>query len=421
MIKILITTGVLIFSLLINFQSAYASSAILQLISDQKELICGALNFSKFKKTPLANWEVREGEQSIGLYDRRSSALISLDYKPTRAKWRLLTVTTYDSIGLPYSQMRISQDCEIRAIRRIRYDNLGRSVQIENLDPVSLEIKSTEPQNPRLEVSEANRHAIKSSPALVALIDTGVNYLLPEFQKSIAFDSKGEIIGYDFWDNDTRPFDKDPRSNPFYPLHHGSTVFSVLARELRIPGISIYRFPANDLCKFDELLEHIELYSARVVAMSMGSKDKNDWLCFEKKAKKMTDTIFVVSAGNDGIDIDQTGIYPAALDLDNIIAVTSGDKFGRLGVSSNYGVQSVDVLVPAARIAVIDHRGTKVSASGSSYAVPRVAALISRFLQKKPDSTVKQVKDFLKFRSVPAVPKITSWGWIPDPSDDYGF
>ena len=77
MIKILITIGVLIFSLLINFQSAYASSAILQLISDQKELICGALNFSKFKKTPLANWEVREGEQSIGLYDRR---VVSLNF-----------------------------------------------------------------------------------------------------------------------------------------------------------------------------------------------------------------------------------------------------------------------------------------------------------------------------------------------------
>ena len=244
------------------------------------------LNSSKFKQTPLANWEVQEGEQSIRLYDRQSPASISLDYKPTRAKWRLLTVTTNDSIGLPYSQMRISQDCEIRAIRRIRYDNLGRPVQIENLDPVSLEIKSTEPQNPRLEVSEANRHAIKSSPALVALIDTGVNYLLPEFQKSIAFDSEGEIIGYDFWDNDTRPFDKDPRSNPFYPLHHGSTVFSVLARELRIPGISIYRFPANDLCKFEKVLEHIELYGTRVVAMSMGSKDKNDWLCFEKKQKK---------------------------------------------------------------------------------------------------------------------------------------
>ena len=95
----------------------------------------------------------------------------------------------------------------------------------------------------------------------------------------------------------------------------------------------------------------------------------------------MTDTIFVVS-GKMVIDIDQTGIYPAALDLANIIAVTSGDKFGRLGVGSNYGVQSVDVLVPAARIAVIDHRGTKVSASGSSYAVPRVAALISDFCKE---------------------------------------
>ena len=421
MIRILVSTGVLIFSLLTNFQSTKASPAILQLISDQKDLICDFFDSSKFKQTPLATWEVQEGEKSIRLYDRQSPASISLDYKPTRAKWRLLTVTTQNSTGLPYSQMRMSQDCEIRAIRRIRYDNLGRPVQIENLDPVSLAIKSTEPQNPRLEFSEANGNAIKSSPALVALIDTGVNYLLPEFQKSIAFDSEGEIIGYDFWDNDTRPFDKDPRSNPFYPLHHGSSVFSVLARELRIPGISIYRFPANDLCKFEEVLEDIELYGTRVVAMSMGSKDENDWLCFEKKAKKMTDTIFVVSAGNDGIDIDQTGIYPAALALDNIIAVTSGDKFGRLAVASNYGVQSVDVLVPAVRIAVIDHRGTKVSASGSSYAVPRVAALISRFLQKKPDSTVKQLKDFLKFRAIPAVPKVTSWGWIPDPSDDYGF
>ena len=215
MIRILVSTSVLIFSLLTNFQSTHASPAILQLISDQKDLICDSFDSSKFKQTPLATWEVQEGEISIRLYDRQSPASISLDYKPTRAKWRLLTVTTNDSTGLPYSQMRISQDCEIRAIRRIRYDKLGRPFQIENLDPVSLAIKSTEPQNPRLELSEASGNAIKSSPALVALIDTGVNYLLPEFQKSIAFDSEGEIIGYDFWDNDTGPFDKDPRSNPF--------------------------------------------------------------------------------------------------------------------------------------------------------------------------------------------------------------
>ena len=143
------------FDLQSTSNSAYASSAILQLISDQKELICGALDFSKFKQTPLATWEVLEENQSVFIKSR--SASISLDYKPTRAKWRLLTVTTNDSTGLPYLQMRMSQDCKIRAIRRIRYDNLGRSVQIENLDPVSLEIKSTEPQNPRLEFSGANR------------------------------------------------------------------------------------------------------------------------------------------------------------------------------------------------------------------------------------------------------------------------
>ena len=114
MIRILVSTSVLIFSLLTNFQSTHASPAILQLISDQKDLICDFFDSSKFKQTPLATWEVQEGEISIRLYDRQSPASISLDYKPTRANWRLLTVTTNDSTGLPYLQMRMSQDCEIR-------------------------------------------------------------------------------------------------------------------------------------------------------------------------------------------------------------------------------------------------------------------------------------------------------------------
>ena len=64
------------------------------------------------------------------------------------------------------------------------------------------------------------------SEPLLALVDTGVNYNLPMVQKNLAIDQDRQLIGYDFWDNDNRPFDKDPRRNAFFPLHHGTTVFN---------------------------------------------------------------------------------------------------------------------------------------------------------------------------------------------------
>ena len=78
------------------------------------------------------------------------------------------------------------------------------------------------------------------------------------------------------------------------------------------------------------MIEHINKNSIRLVNISMGSSKKSDWLCFKKAATKYKNIIFVVSAGNNGFDIDQNLIYPASFDLDNIITVTSSDQNGRV-------------------------------------------------------------------------------------------
>ena len=69
----------------------------------------------------------------------------------------------------------------------------------------------------------------ESDKNIIGLIDTGINYTIKKFEKNIATKNK-KIIGYDFWDNDNNPFDSDPRQNPFYPRHHGTTVFSLIKR-----------------------------------------------------------------------------------------------------------------------------------------------------------------------------------------------
>ena len=91
------------------------------------------------------------------------------------------------------------------------------------------------------------------------------------------------------------------------------------------------------MCKFKELIEHIAKNSIRLVNLSMGSKKLKDWTCFEEIANKYKDIIFVVSAGNNGINIEENPNYNASLDLRNIITVTSSDQSGRMGLESNFG------------------------------------------------------------------------------------
>ena len=173
------------------------------------------------------------------------------------------------------------------------------------------------------------------------------------------------------------------------------------------------------MCKFKELVEHIAKNSIRLVNISMGSKKSKDWECFNKAASKFKNIIFVVSAGNNGFNIDEKPIYPASLDLKNILTVTSSDQSGRLGRGSNYGKNSVDFILPAERLEVIDHRGVKAFTGGTSYAAPRLVALISRYIENNPNSTNDEIYDFLKKRAVQKGKKLTKYGWIPDPLDNY--
>ena len=172
------------------------------------------------------------------------------------------------------------------------------------------------------------------------------------------------------------------------------------------------------MCKFTELLKHIESRKIKIVNMSMGSKEISDWQCFFKASKNLN-SLFIISAGNNGMNIDKNKVYPASFDSDNFLVVTSSDIFGNLAKDSNFGKESVDIMLPGEQIPVIDHRGVKTIASGSSYAVPRLSAMAARFLAYHPNATIKQIKKTLISRTVNSSDDKVKFGWIPDPLDDY--
>ena len=254
----------------------------------------------------------------------------------------------------------------------------------------------------------------------IALIDSGLAYDLDIFRDRLARNMLGVPLGYDFWDMDPWPYDGDTSRGPYTPIRHGTAVASVLVSEAPDAALVPYRYPRPDMTRMADLLDRAAKDGVRVLAMPLGSSRAEDWVAF-LEALDRHDLLAVVSAGNNGRDIDVDPIYPAAFAHPNILTVTSSDGFGRLAEGSNWGRKSVDIMLPAENLRVTDFRGAAGNASGSSYAVPRLAAMAVCLLAQEPELTASAVKARLVALATPSPferPDVVAEGWIPDPLAD---
>lgn len=304
-------------------------------------------------------------------------------------------------------------DCAVRLGRRLVYEpDFPQPVAIEHLDRALSPTGAREPLNPAVPDGD------DPGGVAVALVDAGVNYLLPEISGRLARDAAGGILGYDYWDRDKRPFDANPARSPFFPQRHGTKTAALLLNEAPTARLVPYRYPRPDMDRMKALVRDAADKGIVIVNMSMGSNERGDWQAFAAAARAHPDMLFVLSAGNNGRDIDARPVYPAALDLDNTITVTSSNADGTLAYGSNWGRQSVDLLVPAERLAVTGFDGSRVSASGSSYAAVRVSALAARLLADHPDWRAAELKAAIFARVLPAFsgqPGKVAQGFIPRP------
>lgn len=290
-------------------------------------------------------------------------------------------------------------DCRIVEGRRMIYGADGGAVAVEILASDLLAVRGSEPLNPPLPSAP---QADLPAGVLVAMVDSGVNYLLPEIAARLARGRDGRILGYDFWDMDALPFDANPAPSPFFIRRHGTRTASVLLREAPSARLVPYRYPRPDMSRMAAIVDHAAVAGVVIVAMPLGSNRAGDWRAFEQAAAKHPEMLFVVSAGNNGRDIDTRPVYPAALKLANMITVTSAGADGRLARGSNWGAVSVDLLVPAEDVPVTDFRGRASRASGSSFAVPRIAALAARLLARHPGWRAPELRAAILARAKPA-------------------
>jgi subtilisin family serine protease len=304
----------------------------------------------------------------------------------------------------------VDHRCTLRAARRLLYDADGVAAWLEDLDDALQPNGHRESLNPPVPAHP------DPGGLPVAIIDTGVNYLLPEINRRLARDPSGALLGYDFWDLDERPFDVHPRRSAFYPDRHGTAIASIVLAEAEVARLLPYRYPRPDMSRLGDVIDHAASHGARIVNLSLTSLDREEWAGFEQAAIRHPEILFVVAAGNDNRDIDRRPVYPAALALDNLITVTAARADGHLARGVNWGPRKVDLMVEADGMLALGFDGRLLPVSGSSYATARVTALAACLLAARPDSSVAMLRaQIFALARAPGAAGYVARGFIDDP------
>ena len=244
-----------------------------------------------------------------------------------------------------------------------------------------------------------------SAQAPIAVVDTGVDF------------ANGDLAanrvagGYDFVAGDT-----DPSPGPADAQHpdatsHGTHVAGIAAASLGVtnsadisggaPSAGIMALRALDttgtglMSTIASAFAWAGAHGVRVVNASLSGTGPSQALTAAISA--YPNTLFVVAAGNAGIDEDAKAAnqrdYPCALPAANVVCVAAVDSQGSLAGFSNYGKTTVDVAAPGVDIVSYVVGGQLRFWDGTSMATPFVAAAAELALARTPSVTAPQLRD----------------------------
>ena len=273
----------------------------------------------------------------------------------------------------PLSLFVFTRDCMMIETRKITYLDDGRMQYVtvkrhgQPADKIWTNPPSMRPTAPSK--TKPNQHL------RIGHIDSGIDYRRPAFQQYLIYDRSGVLVARDMWDGDNLPFDASLGKSPFYPQSHGIYVVDILHKYGIGFQILPVRYPRPDMALMSDSVDWLAAQNARIVMMPLGSHSPDDWTYFFAAAKRHPEILFIISAGNNGVNLGESPIYPAVNTLDNAITVTSTMPNGGLADGSNFGI-AVDIGLPAENLLATGADEQQRMMSGSSFAVPKLAAYV---------------------------------------------
>ena len=270
----------------------------------------------------------------------------------------------------------------------------------------------------KIALNEINSSSLGTNLVKIGVIDTGVDKDHPALVGKVNTSLSKTFID----ETSTTPFQDD--------VGHGTQIAGIICSNnsngvisgvnsnveiisLKIANQNNYWFSSNAIKAVSYAIEKnipILNYSGNVRNETTNEGNYND-PAFEQILKNY-EGLFVCSAGNSGININENNYYPATYDIDNIIVVGASNTTDGIWTttyqSSNYGSNKVDIFAPGENIltsfpidicnlyctsSMSSHHSTGYHySSGTSLATPIVTAVAAMILSKYPNMESTEIK-----------------------------
>ncbi len=251
---------------------------------------------------------------------------------------------------------------------------------------------------------------------VIAVLDSGVDYTHPDLASNmwrnpgeiagngVDDDSNGfvdDVYGYDFVNNDSSPMDDNGHGT-----HCAGAIGAVGDSYYGVAGIN-WRARIMALKVADSsgnvtwadaaaAMDYARLQGVEITSNSYGGYGYSATLytAFAVAANQYG-MLHVCAAGNDTVNNDVNGAYPASFTLQGVISVAASTTSDTRASFSNYGAASVDLAAPGVNILSTGLGGTYVTLSGTSMACPLVAGAALLINSRFPGMQTAQLRNAL--------------------------
>jgi subtilisin family serine protease len=244
-----------------------------------------------------------------------------------------------------------------------------------------------------------------------------------KYHFNLELKARAEILGDDPDDFSTRFYGNNQVSGPNEDkkdAKHGTHVAGIIAanrlNDKGVKGVAgnVLIMPIRAVPDGDEYDKDIAMgiryavdNGAKVINTSFGKyfSTHPDWVMEAIAYAAENDVLIVNAAGNEGIDLDKTRVYPNdetpenptdfVNNFINVGSITSEYGGNLISGFSNYGDNSVDVFAPGSSIYATTPLNTYEFLQGTSMASPNVAGVAAMVRSIYPKLSATQVKKIL--------------------------
>ena len=291
---------------------------------------------------------------------------------------------------------------------------------------------------PHLDQIEALGLSHLGEGVVIAVVDTGVYYNHPHLSPNIFTNPreshgsqgnnrdddgngfKDDYAGWDFYNGDAYPIDDNGHGTHVAGLA-ASTYMGVAPKAKILPVKVMSSSGSGDLGTITAGIIYAIERGADIVNLSLGGgattviTNEIRELINSVKFANSKDTLVVAAAGNGGNDgvgdcNDESPVYPANIQSENMLTVASVDRYNRMTNYSNFGAGSVHVAAPGGdqftgylyAPAIAHCRGRCSSSNvpyvgmqGTSMAAPVVAGMAAVLKGAKSNLSPNQMRNFI--------------------------